>query len=174
MNKKGTDKLLSVYWFVILIAVAGGISAMVFNFYSYPYDVRDIESKLLSTKITDCISQGGVLNKNLFDESGKFRTDLNEKILGICSLNFNSEQTFNNENQFYFNVDFYDLENTATSILNINLGNSDWKSNCEFSDKEYKNLVQCYEGSFYSVDNSKKSYLIKILTITRKTEKNVR
>jgi hypothetical protein len=171
MNKKGTDKLLSIYWFVILIAVAGGISAMVFNFYSYPYDVRDIESKLLSTKISDCISNGGVLNKELFDDSGKFRTDLNDKIFEMCKLNFNSESDFNNENQFYFNIDFYNLEN---SVLNINYGNGDWKSYCEISNKEYKNLVQCYNGTFYSVDDSQKNYLIKILTITRKTEKNVK
>ena len=32
MNKKGTDKILSIYWFVVLTLVAGGIFAMVYVF----------------------------------------------------------------------------------------------------------------------------------------------
>ena len=42
MNRRG-EKYLSVYWFVILAIVAGGIIAMVFVFYGKPYDIREIE-----------------------------------------------------------------------------------------------------------------------------------
>ena len=174
MNNRGTDKLLSVYWFVILIIVAGGISAMVYNFYSYPYDVRDVESKVLSDKLANCISQGGILNANLFDDKeGNFKAKLDENILSMCNLNFAPEGSFNNEEQFYFEINFYEVVN-KNNVLNITHGNPAWKADCEISkSKDYKNLVKCSDETFYSLDNSKKLYSIKILTITKKTEKNV-
>jgi len=175
MNKKGADKLLSVYWFVILIATAGGISAMVFNFYSYPYDVREVESKILSDKISDCVSQGGILNSEIIDANGKFIDGISENIMKICNLNFNPESSFSGEEQFYFEINFYSASNKDVSIMKIEHGNSAWKSDCEISEtKDYKNLAKCYNDEFYSVDYSKKAYLVKILTITKKTEKNVK
>jgi hypothetical protein len=175
MNKRGTDKILSIYWFVILIIAAGGISAMVYNFYSYPYDVRSLESKVLSDKLSDCISQGGILNSGLFDSSGKLIENQDKSILQFCSLNFAPESSFNNEEQFYFEINFYNISNQQKLLLEIQHGNSAWKADCEISkDKDYTNLVQCYNNSFYSLDSSGKSYLIKILTTTRKTEKNVK
>lgn len=175
MNKRGADKVLSVYWFVILIATAGGISAMVYNFYSYPYDIRSVESKVLSDKLSDCISQGGILNSGLFDETGKLKENLNESIIGICSLNFAPESSFNGEEQFYFEINFYNASNPQNPALEISHGNSAWKADCEISkDKDYKNLAKCNNEEFYSLDSSGKAYLIKILTITKKTEKNVK
>ena len=55
MNCKG-NKILSVYWFAILIIVAVGIVAMVVVFYGKPYDVRKIEGEILINKIADCLS----------------------------------------------------------------------------------------------------------------------
>ena len=46
-QKKGGGKLIAIYWFIILIIVAGGIFAMVYSFYHYPYDVREIEGKIM-------------------------------------------------------------------------------------------------------------------------------
>ncbi len=50
-NKRG-DKILSLYWFAVLIIVAGGIFGMVYVFYGSPYDVREIEANVLLNKIT--------------------------------------------------------------------------------------------------------------------------
>ena len=61
------EKLMSVYWFVILFLVAGGVYSMVNVFYGHPYDVREVESNLLSQKIADCVSYGGIINTEIFD-----------------------------------------------------------------------------------------------------------
>jgi len=58
-NKRGAEKVLSVYWFVILLLVAGGVFAMVYNFYHHPYDVREIEANLMINTVADCVSTGG-------------------------------------------------------------------------------------------------------------------
>jgi hypothetical protein len=93
----------------------------------------------------------------------------------ICKLNFNSESSFSGEEQFYFEINFYNASNKDVSVMKIEHGNSAWKSDCVVSEVEdYKNLAKCYSDEFYSVDYSKKAYLVKILTITKKTEKNVK
>jgi len=77
--------------------------------------------------------------------------------------------------QYYAEVNFYKLGNTETSILTLKKGNSDWKADCAIQEgKDYKKLAKCNEGSFYSTDNLNNQYIIKVLTIVRKSEKNVK
>ena len=84
MNKRGAEKIISVYWFVILFLVAGTIAYSVSIFYGDPYDVREIESNILTNKIADCLS-----------ENGKLKYGLPEKFEGVfleeCNLNFNTK-----------------------------------------------------------------------------------
>ena len=61
MNKRGAEKIISVYWFVILFLVAGTIAYSVSIFYGNPYDVREIESNILANKIADSNSNGRIL-----------------------------------------------------------------------------------------------------------------
>jgi uncharacterized protein involved in tolerance to divalent cations len=166
-NKKGSDKILSMYWFVVIIIVAGGIFAMIYMFYSAPYDVREVESEILSNKIADCISRNGridssfVLNKNL-------------SVIKECSLNFNVESEFNEE-QYFFDIEISSLEEESSKI-SFSGGNINWKEDCFIEDKkgkEYKRLVKCNEKRIYAVDDSKQ-YLIKIISGVGKSEKNVR
>ena len=56
INNKRGDKILSIYWFAILLIIAGGIFGMVYVFYGTPYDVREIETRVLTNQIADCIS----------------------------------------------------------------------------------------------------------------------
>ena len=54
-------------------------------------------------------------------------------------------------------------------------GNKNLISNCGYeSEIEKNNLAKCVERSFYSLDENENPILIKILSIIRKTEKNVR
>ncbi len=69
ISKIGGDKVLSIYWFAIIVIVAGGVFGMAYNFYGAPYDVRELEGDVLSNKIADCISSQGYLNEKLFNSS---------------------------------------------------------------------------------------------------------
>ena len=72
-NKKGAGKILSPYWFVILVLIAGGVFAMVYAFYGAPYDVRWIESRILMNKVADCVSYEGKINSLLISSSCLFK-----------------------------------------------------------------------------------------------------
>lgn len=159
INKKGTEKILSIYWFAILIIVAGGIFAMVYVFYGYPYDFRDVEAKVLTNNIADCVSRGGEIKINLS----------NFDISRDCSLNFNDANS--NEIQYYSQVDF--LEINGDKISESFTGNKNLILSCEIANKDYKKLAKCDNRQFYSTLNGQ-GVIIKVLSIVRKTEKNTK
>lgn len=168
-NKQGTDKILSVYWFVILMIIAGSVFAMVYIFYNYPYDVREIEANIMINKISDCVSENGKLNLKLFNE-GKFNP--NFSILNECDFNFETEPSFSQKEHYYTEINFYNLN--GESVLKLSEGYPNIKTDCEIKDEKYKRLVKCVDRSFYSFDESENSYLVNVLSIIRKTEKNVK
>ena len=63
-SKKGADKILSVYWFAVLFIIASGVVAMVYVFYTSPFDVRNAEADALGNKIASCISQNGKISSS--------------------------------------------------------------------------------------------------------------
>lgn len=164
MNTRG-DKLISVYWFTILILVAGGISAMVYIFYSAPYDVREMEGAIMINQVADCISQKGKINEKIFEE------DFQNNFLEKCHLNFNAEDDWE-ELQYYLDVKIYGIDDLENPIINLSEGNLNWISSCEIANDNYEKLAKCVEGRFYVLGD--KQYLVEILSIIRKSEKNVK
>jgi len=160
-NKNG-EEVLSLYWFAIILIVAGGIVGMVFVFYGNPYDVRDIEANLLIDKIADCISYRGKINENLISCN-----DVKEFDFSQCHLNFDGE-----EEEFFYKVKIYQLEDLENPCFEKNGGNLNLEASYainEFSE----NLPTGAEKSFYSLDNMENQYIIKILAVVRKIKQNV-
>ena len=179
-NKKGAEKIISVYWFAILILVAGGIFVMVANFHSSLYDVRELEAEIMINLVSDCISQGGILDGGLFvekesnvkEESILIKSNEELKILEKCNLNFDTKDE---EIQYYLELEFYNFNNFENSISIIFEGNTNLKSDCEIQkSKEYGTISKCVEKIFYSLDKDKNQFFVKILSIIRKTEKNAK
>jgi len=163
-NRKGADKVLSVYWFVVLFIVAGGVVYMVAVFYGAPYDVREVEANLLINQIADCVATGGSLNGNL----DKLVDELT--LLQICKINFKVEDEFSwKEDQFYVNISSGDFDKTSGMISGLTekvvLGNSELKSFCELGGKT---MPKCVERSFYVSEGK----VIKIFVGVKKVDKN--
>jgi hypothetical protein len=178
MNRKGTDKILSIYWFAVLTLVAGGIFAMVYIFYGAPYDVRGIESEILAERIADCISREGIIDSEFFVEGG-FNYGIQDSFMDKCNLNFKVEEGYGDasEMQYFYEVEFYTINNIESFAFSFNGGNTNWKEECfikKESNKEYNRLAKCTEERFYAVDSKKEQYLIKILSVIGKSEKNVK
>jgi hypothetical protein len=170
------DKILSVYWFVILILVAGGVFAMATLFYGSPYDVRGLENDILAEKVVDCLSKGGRVNVNLVS-GGIFNEKFGKDFLKRCSLTFNTEDEFQwkDRPQYYIEVDFCEVGNLSKSLFSISEGNLNLNSSCEVQkDEEYERLVRCVERRFYALGDSGVQYLVRVLSVVRKVEKNVR
>ena len=164
MNRKGAEKILSIYWFLILTVVAGGIFAMVYAFYNHPYDVRELEADIMISKMADCISEGGKIKENRLNDENFKNTFLNE-----CGFNFDGGETM----QYYLEVDFYTLNNKDESLFSLAEGNENWIADCEL-EKEYGRTAECVEKRFYAVGQDNNQYLIKILAIIGKTKENVK
>jgi len=179
LNKRGAEKILAVYWFVVLIIVAGGIFAMVYVFYHGSYDVRDIEANIMINKIADCLSEGGYLREEVFNVTNETFLLNKSNFLEVCHLNFNVEEKWDKE-QYYVEINIYKFGEVNKLIFEISEGNKNWKGFCELQDdKEYERLVKCVKKRFYSLDKEendeeRNQYLIEILSIIRKTEKNVK
>jgi len=157
-NKRGTDKVLSVYWFAVLFIVVTGVVYMTFLYYGKPYDVRDIEANLLLEKVSDCLSNGGRL-------SGEWNSINSENFPEKCSLNFNVEDTGGwKKDQYYVNVKFRNFNEDSFSEL-AEFGNPNLEIFCGKS-------VVCSEREFYTLDKENKQYSIKIKSVVGKTEKN--
>ncbi len=167
-NKKGADKVLSMYWFAVLVIVAGGVFAMVATFYSHPYDIRGLEAEILNKETVDCLSDKGKLNQELFSD-GEFDEDFSDRFLEVCDFNFDTDSE---EVQYYVEAEFYNLTNTKTPVFEFSEGRKNWKEDCNI-EEEHEKLAKCVERRFYSVGEGKQ-YLIKVLSIVGKLNENVK
>ena len=164
------DKLISVYWFLILFLAAAAVVYMVSNFYSYPIDVREVEANILTEKVADCLAYGGQINPALISE-GKFDVQFKEGFLKECGLNFDTE--FDGE-QYYVDVEIYDSLESKDAVFFIEEGNLNLATNCEIQkDKAIEKLATCVNQRFYTVAGDKQ-YFIDIKSAVRKAEKNVK
>jgi len=145
---------------------------MVYVFYGTPYDVRNLEAHVLMNQVADCVSYAGRISTNLISDSEPIQKT-GENFLSMCHLNFKTGEW--EEGQYYAEVKIYKLDDMDTPFLELNAGNNNWLSSCELQEnKEQKNLPQCLKNSFYSVDDKNNQYIVKLLTVVRKSEKNVK
>ncbi|MBS3086724.1 hypothetical protein J4422_03415 [Candidatus Pacearchaeota archaeon] len=166
MNKTGGDKIISVYWFVILFIVAAAIVYMVFSFYGKPYDIRELEANALTNRVADCVSQTGYLREEVLIEG------FNENLLEQCNLNFEVEDAcgWKEQGQYYVEIEILDFNPpNGKKIPEISAGNSNLKIFC--ADKG-ESLPFCLKRSLYVIDRKNTQYQVNILSIVRKTEKN--
>jgi len=163
-NKIGADKIISVYWFVILFIVAAAIAYMVISFYGKPYDIRELEANALTNRIADCVSEGGYIRNEVLVQT--FR----ENFLEQCNLNFEVEDTYGwkEQGQFYAEIEIFDF-NSKGKISGMSGGNSNLKEFCEVKGEK---IPFCLKRSFYVIDKKNAQYQVNILSIVRKTEKN--
>jgi len=100
-NKKGGEKVLSIWWFFVLVFIFAGIIGGVLLYYSTDVDIRDLEADVLSEKILSCFNYN-------FEISGEANFNIYEK----CGLN---KELFSSESIFYFSIDIKD--EAGNSIL---------------------------------------------------------
>lgn len=168
-DKKGS-KLLSVYWFFILVIIAGGIVAMASIFYGSSYDVREKEAEILAIKVADCISQGGKMDTALIS-GGVFKDEFRDNFLTHCSLSFANDEEFKPV-QYYVNISFYKGGDKRSDSFPIAYGNKNWVEDCGVDASGKENLATCFEKNFFVADDVGNFYLVKILTIIGKTDEN--
>ena len=164
LKNKKADKIISVYWFAILFIVAAAIVYMVISFYGEPYDIREAEAHALTNKVAGCLSEAGYLKEGVLNE------DFRENFMEECKLNFEVEDIYGwrEQGQYYVEINFYNFL-TMEEIPTIKKGNEALKTDCG----KGKTFPVCLNRSFYALDIEKNQYQINVLSIVRKTDKNV-
>lgn len=133
MNKKGTEKYLSIWNFIAMIIILIVIVAGIFLFNSEETDVRGEESMALVNRVLDCLSPGGkLLNESLSEKFDIFST---------CSLD---KESFGSSGNFFVNATIVEIySGKAKSIL---IGNNEFVVQCKIKKKE-KQFASCYSDS---------------------------
>lgn len=122
MNKTGADKIISVYWFVILFIVAGAVVFMTASFYGTPKDVTNLEARVLSTKVADCLLDGVYFKSEILNDNS-FKTNFLKK----CSLIFGDDKDYYTE----INIHKFDSdlpENEGKKVFDFSAGNVNLKT----------------------------------------------
>lgn len=136
MNKRGGEKLLSIWWFVILGLVGICVVLGVMLFLSTDIDIRTKEAALVYAKFSNCLVKNGFLS-NDFLNSGS-------NIYDLCEID---KKTF--ETSFYINMTLKDSSGKLEK--EVILGNPQLQKQCEivFEGKNTAkltaaNYAQCY------------------------------
>jgi hypothetical protein len=152
-NKKAQmgSAIMWFYKILMLIFVIGGIIFIVSAHYSGKYDVREVEASVLSSKIIECFSDKGQINKEDFSRSN----------LDSC-LVFDEKEIFIN------------LTLQTSNQESISIGDENLKVYCEVKERgtEGKNLPQCFEQKYdIRIDESYGSLnvFIAILKLSKNT-----
>ena len=56
-NKKAGSRILSFYWIIIFVLITIAITSGTLIFYSQASDVRPAETRILSDRVLECISE---------------------------------------------------------------------------------------------------------------------
>ncbi len=117
-------------------------------------------------------------NYNYVEDVVGLKDNIEELFPSQCSstegIKISEEANLNIDNgEYYFEVHFTNFTSGA-SLNYVKEGNLNLEADCKIQeDREYKRSSKCFKRSFYAVDEQNNPYSIKILTVVRKTEKNV-
>ena len=160
-DKKAGEKLLSLWWFLVLIIIGGGIFIGVSLFYSAEINVKQVEAEMLYDKIFDCFSSQDDLTKIFSDENSGF------DIFSECGLNKN---VFDNAGIFYLKINFFD--ETGNQIgKSIEVGDKSLEKDCDVSKVIFaKHYSGCYKNKEF-VDGKSN---LEILSVSNQNGRNVK
>lgn len=152
MNKKGAEKLLSMWWFFILALIGVSVVGAVILFYGSNLDARQIESEILARKLMDCVVKNGEVDVSVFNNI--------DETYDLCNL---KKEVFTASGMFYFKISMY---NNDLLIKSIESGLKSYSEDCAISSNiradKYPKCTNLNENAIY-YDLSSEEVEIRIL-----------
>ncbi len=149
MDKRGEERIFTVWWFIVIVLVAGVVVLATLGFFSKETDTKEYEAGILYERIMECLVQ-----------NGKLRADFNSgfDIYKECGL---QKEVFLENSSFYFEIN-----------LNKNLvlqgGDNSKKADCSIKQGvEAKNFPGCInqtEVVLYYMNGELNNATIQVLT----------
>lgn len=159
MNRKGDERVLILYWFIIFIIISIAIISGVISFYGHPLDIREKESEILSSKMIDCITDNGRLNTAISLSK--------EEFLDNCNLFFKDES-----NTEYVDKTQYYIEIKINEEVRFKEGNEDYLAFCKQEESKLR-IPICNTKKFYILENDN-IVNVEVLSAIRKVEQNAK
>lgn len=162
-NNKRAEKLFSLWWFLILAVVGGGIIVGVLIFFSADVDIRGLESLVLSDKLTNClIRQGYVIDEFFEEEFDIFKT---------CGI---SKEILNSEN-FYLRITLL-KEEGGDIIKEIYAGARSFEEDCKIGERLIaRHFPKCTENKekvmYYGIEDNSKEKITSLYILTASNQK---
>ena len=157
-NKKGDEKILSLWMVVVWTFICLAIVLSVYLFYEGRIDIREIHADILAARISECLSNNEKFQNSIL--SSEF------DIYTICNL---KKEEFSAGGLFYTNIKFNDYDSNEKIRDEINIGNKDLKTQCELKSDQAPGssyfLSSCSLKKIsviYTKNNIKKRVLITI------------
>lgn len=160
MNRKGDERVLILYWFIIFVIISVAIVSGVISYYGHPIDVREKESEILSDKIISCVTEGGKVDLDALNLAG-------EEFLSNCKLFFKDES-----NSAYVENEQYYIEIKLDGASAVTYGNADFAAFCEQTESKLR-IPVCNKKRVYVLDNDNLVSL-DVLSVIRKVEQNAK
>ncbi len=166
MNKKGDERVLSIYWFLMFVIIAIGIGSAVVLFYGKPLDIREKEASILSDKIIGCIVEKGILKPEALEGIKE------GKIEGECNLYFNDNSlpTYSGKQEYFVRIR---VEKTGDEgrDYDAHYGDMNFEPFCGQKDSRI-NIAFCSMKRFYALNEKGEFVLVEITSAIGKVEQN--
>jgi len=166
LNKKGAEKIFSIWWFFIITVIATTTVIAVLLFYSAEVDVKEVEAQVLAERVLSCLNQNGVLDSSFLDS--------NFNIIERCSLN---KDVFAAGSDFLFEVSAYD--ESSKLIKTLSIGNGGFKADCmvlesqKIKAERYPKCISKEEKILFFDKGVLKSGKISILAASNQASKRI-
>jgi len=132
IGKRGEERYISPYMFIIWALVAFSFITAVFIFYSGDADIRKLEDDVMINIIADCISNDGILKQEVLVEGDMVEGEIigGYDLIDSCGL----DREIFEVGDFYARVSIFDGEiNELREPLEI--GESQLEFSCNFQRK---------------------------------------
>lgn len=150
-NKKAGEKLLTIWWFIVLGVIGGGIGIGIMIYFSATVNTNGVESGILGERIINCISENGYLKNNVL--SSDF------DIFKECSID---RKLFQRGSYLYFNVT---ISSNSIVLVNFIAGDYSFERDCSIASKiSASKFAKCDEKIETVYDD--KNEIIKIHVLT--------
>jgi len=151
IGKRGAEKYLSLWWFLVLVLMALAVVAGVAVNTSSDANTREFEAGLLMTRAVDCLISKGYVNEQFM--AGNF------DIFSECSLD---KEMINESAKYYLKIEAYKYEDCDISkgnfecknpFLKKQFGVVDFENQCKMTGARYPRCAERYAYALYVQGN---------------------
>lgn len=172
LDKKADERILSFYWIIIFVLIAIAIVSATYFFYKAPFDIREVEARVLNDKIVECIAKNGFIRKDNIANLGLEGQTLEE----VCGLNFDDSSY--DKNQYYIEININGGNSAADRVIIFDKDDSgEFKELCGQDAEKYP---VCHTSRFSVLDDDGNYgsdggfVFVEVITSVNKVNQNVK